>query len=263
MTAPEAEIKLTKKICYMIGFFHADGSLSAYSRNRGKFEIELSRKDRKILKKFQRMIPCHSRYRERTRDTNFKNTYRSAILTVNDLHFRNFLKSVGCPVGRKDLIIAPPNPLPYPISYFRGYADGNGSVGFTETGTPFLSVTTNSDAIKDFVLSFLFKRFGLRKKVSRNTRDNIYNIMVTRENAVALSRLLYLRGGLCLSRKKKAAKEIQNWKNPFPKANRRTWFSDEDEIVLKFSVEKAAKKLKRSERSIKMRHWRLNQQRIN
>lgn len=242
----------------MIGFLHADGSLSEATRNRGRLTVELNKVDKGILYEFKKLIPVKSSITERTRDTNFKQGSESATLTVHDLGFRNFLKSVGCLVGRKDLIVAPPEPLPYPVDYFRGYVDGNGSLGFSQLGLPFVSITTNSDGIKNFVSDFLLQHLGCRKKISRNTRDNIYNIMVMRQGAVDLARLLYLTdNALCLPRKLRIAEALQKWISPFPIKKCQSWLPEDDTMILTLPLAQAAQHLKRTEQSIKMRLWRL------
>ena len=93
---------------YMFGFFQADGHLHRQRNDKGKFTLELAKRDEHILYDFQKLISVYSSVIPRTRDTNFKKDYKSCILTVCALSFRESLCSLGLLYGKKSYLIKPP-----------------------------------------------------------------------------------------------------------------------------------------------------------
>lgn len=185
-------------LSYYFGFAQTDGTLSVQSRNRGRLSIELARSDEEVLRQLAASLPCSSTLTWRTRDTNFKKGYESSVLSVFDRAFRDLVCQWGLPVGRKDMLIGPPTVAFSEVDYVRGLIDGDGSLGFTERGLPFLSLVTSSDALADFYVGFLHRTIGGRRKTtSRNRRDQVYNIAVFKEGAQAVAARLYYEG--CLS----------------------------------------------------------------
>ncbi|WCS70045.1 hypothetical protein Goe27_01670 [Bacillus phage vB_BsuM-Goe27] len=252
---------LTKPdFAYFYGFIQADGSLSEDTRNRGRLRIEVGYKDCSLLEKFKELLPYNSSIRVRERDTNFKEGYKSAILSVYSLGLREDLISLGMAYGKKSDSIAP---MPGNCSindYFRGIIDGDGSLGITAQGFPFVSLVTESDTLKDEYLAFLKTVTGKTKTARRNTRDNVYNITVYKEDAQELVKALNYQKGLCLDRKKKKAEEVLNWVRPAGMrkvTNQKPWTEEEDNYVLTHSVQEAAEHLGRTLSSIKNRKFRL------
>jgi hypothetical protein len=244
---------------YLLGFLHADGHLSESSRNRGKVSIELNIRDKDICKKFKNLIPFYSSISYRTRNTNFKTNYTSVVWSVYDLEFRKLLKSWGLTAGKKSDSITQPVDVSE-VDYYRGLIDGDGSLGFTAKGFPFVSLVVSSGFLKDTYLKFLELITGKLKTSSLNKRDGIYNIVVYKEDAQALINVLYYEGCIALSRKSKIATKILNWKRPkgMKQVFHTPWTKTQDEIVLSNSVKEAAKLLNRTVKSVASRRHRLN-----
>lgn len=205
---------LDKNDSYIYGLLITDGSMYLTTRNRGKVTLEISKKDEDIVMKLNKLIPKSKIY-ERVRNTNFKNNSVTKIFSNHQLSFRTKLISQGFPI--KDKTINANTPIDYydEYSFWRGVIDGDGSLGFIKDGTPFISLVTKSEKLKDEFLSFIRKELGIDKHLNRNKRDNIYNIVIKAENAVKLSKLLYLTDtstNLYINRKYIKAKEMQNWK---------------------------------------------------
>lgn len=129
---------------YLFGFAQTDGHLYEQSRNRGKLRIEIGKQDAEILETFKRLLPFNSSIRYRVRTTNFGKNYESVIWTVCDKGFRDCLKDWGFPVGKKSEIIKTPCVEFSQTDYFRGLIDGDGSLGLTANGFPFVSLVTSS-----------------------------------------------------------------------------------------------------------------------
>lgn len=249
---------LNKEESYIIGFFQADGTLYEQDRNRGRLSVELSKKDEDILYKINNIVLEYSSIKDRVRDTNFKENYESSILSIYDINFRNKLKKY-IPVGKKDDKIKFPTDV-VDVDYIRGLIDGDGSVGFTSKGFPFVSFVTSSEHIARGYENFIYNNTGKLKKNNPNARDGVYNIMVTKEDAQKLVSVLYYKGCLSLDRKHNSAMEVLKWERPEDMVQRgptKKWDSYQDEYILNNSIEMSMEHLNRSKQSIKTRLWRL------
>jgi hypothetical protein len=242
----------TPWVGYLIGLAQTDGHLSVASRNRGRLSIELSSRDEDVLIRLREVIPYRSSIGTRRRTTNFKDAYESSILVVCARAFRDGLIDCGVPVGEKSRSIAPP-PMPFSEpDYVRGLIDGDGSVGTTAEGLPFVSLNTSSDAIAQYFVDFIARVTGKReKRPGRNRRDDVYNICVFRQDAVRLAELLYYSNCIALDRKRSAAASIRTWRPPPPRPRIcRRWSPIEDEIALSTRAGVAARELGRTVRAV-------------
>ena len=250
---------------YFFGFCQTDGHLYAGKGQKGRLSIELSVRDESVLHAFSEMFPVYSSTRYRDRTTNF-GPHRSVVWTVCDLGFRRELIGLGLPPGRKSATVTPPS-LPFSArDYLRGVIDGDGSVGFTRTGKPFIGLVTASRALAEFFCAQILEVVGEHRTATRNTRDGVYNLMVAGDPAAPLAAWLYPEGGLALDRKRKAAGEAAAWTRPAgmrarPEFGTRRWTAEEDADVFTGSVREAAARLNRSERSVNMRRVRLRKAR--
>ena len=245
---------------YLFGFAQTDGHLYETTRNRGRLRIELSKRDEKLLQEFQKRLPFNSTIMERVRNTNFGNGFVFVNWSVYDKRFRDWLVKCGFQSGSKSKIITTPIGKYSKVDYFRGLIDGDGSLGLTGNGFPFLSIVTSSPLIADEYLNFLESITGKKKTSKPNERDNVQNIAIYKEDAQKVVEQLYYKNCLALPRKISKAKEVLSWKRPKTMKrieNRKRWTIDEDKFILSNSVEKAMKKLDRSRKSVEIRIWRL------
>ena len=196
---------------YIYGLLSTDGHMSEQSRNRGRITLEINKKDIDILYKIKELLPITCSIRERERVTNFGHN-SSAILSIYDMEYRLKMQSHGFIVGRKDMKITPPTNTEYSLyDYWRGVIDADGSLGITALNKAFVSVVLNSEIMKESYIDLLEPIIGYRKKINRNKRDNIYNIMVNNAHAVDLVHKLYYMGCLGIERKISKAQEIVLW----------------------------------------------------
>ena len=251
---------------YIIGFLQGDGSHYEQSRNRGKIQVEISKIDKDILDEIEidlKSIAYIGR-RERERNTNFKDNYMSSILSIYNLDLRQQLKQF-VPVGKKASIIEPPVEMRNfnKYSYIRGLTDADGSLGITSLIRPFWSLCTSSEYIKNFIIADIKVALNFEKRLSRNKRDNVYNIILFDEDAVEYTRLLYKDATIYLGRKYQKFLEIQNWERSISKrvGRKKTWLSYEDKVITNRSISLKEKSLllDRTPSSIKTRLWRLKQ----
>jgi len=246
---------------YMYGLIQTDGHMSSDTRNRGKVSIELSEQDRAVLETFMQLIPFHSKISTRTRATNFSQQFTPVTWRIYDKRFRDQLHSLGMPYGKKSAMIAPPTSEYSEIDYFRGILDGDGSLGLTGNSYPFVALITASPVLAEAYLSFLSKLTGKLKKLAPNTRDDIYNIIVYKEDAQFVASTLYYDGCLALARKKQSAHMIREWQRPESMRKcdfvRKTWTVDEDKYILSHTIEESVESLGRTLNSVKVRLWRL------
>ncbi|HMS38747.1 MAG TPA: LAGLIDADG family homing endonuclease [Pyrinomonadaceae bacterium] len=245
---------------YLFGFIQTDGHLYQNSRNRGRLSIELGKRDEELLLELQKRLPFNSTISERTRKTNFSDKYVSVIWNVFDKKFRDFLTESGLPSGSKSKTIVSPIGKCSRIDYFRGLIDGDGSLGLTAKGFPYLSFITASPEIANEYLSFLKSITNKEKTTTANKRDNVFNIAIYKEDAQKVVKILYYENCLALPRKIQKASDVLNWQRPIKMKkveNRKRWTDIEDNFILSNSVEIAMKHLDRSQNSIEMRLWRL------
>lgn len=266
---------MTPNFAYVIGFIQADGHLSTKRISddgkligKGKMQISLSIRDKEILPKIGNILADKFHISTRITDTNFKDNFESATLTINDIEVRQKLFDNGIPCGKKSEIVFPPKELEYDCDYWRGIIDGDGSLGLTSTGIPFISLITNSAKLANAYVAFLQSITGKIKTLTRNKRDNCYNIAIWREDAQIVAKKLYYKNCLAIDRKKNKAKEVNSWKRPKDMKMRdfecKKWNDKEDAILLSNNDDqKVASILNRTIRSIKMRRWRLDRKSKN
>ena len=260
-------MEINNNTSYMIGLFQTDGSLSKGKGNKGKFQLEISSKDKDIIFKLKDIIPYYSGIRTRTRYTKIKKYEYNCdyiSLSVCRLEFRNFLFESGVPYGKKSKIIKPPLYLEKLSikDYVRGLYDGDGSLGMTKENIPYISFTTDSDDIAYFLVEYISKITNKPiKNIKRNKRDNIYNIVITKEDAIELCNEIYYDGCISLDRKFQKSLDVKNWKRPNNMKhndNRKIWTKYQDEYILNHEIDESMDYLNRTEESVKMRLWRLN-----
>lgn len=223
---------------YFIGLAQSDGTLQEQDRNRGRFSIELKAEDEDLLNEVGSIFDCYSSITKRTRDTNFELNYESVILRLYDKSFRDEIKKY-VPVGKKSSDISEPAGISL-RDYYRGIIDGDGSLGITGQGIPFISLVTASESLARSYETFIEKVTGLKKHTNRNKRDNVFNIMVTKEGAQKLIAYLYYDKCLGLKRKKEAAKQALAWKRPASmrrKPDKIIWTPIQDEFLITHTPE--------------------------
>lgn len=265
-------LQIDTNYSYMIGLFQTDGSMAEESRNRGDISLELGIKDEDIIYKLEKIIPYNSTVSTRKEDVIIKRNGKvyeykdseSICLRVYNKHFRNFLLKCNIPYGKKSKIIIPPLHIKElsVIDYMRGLFDGDGSLGFTEGGWPFVSFVTISTEMANFLLDYISELLNQpRKDVNPNTRDKAYNIVISKEDAMLFCQKIYYDGCLSMNRKYNISKEIQKWVRPLDMKKRdfqkKKWTKDEDNYIMNHTIEESEEKLNRTKNSIEIRKLRL------
>jgi hypothetical protein len=150
LTTPVFDQVKDPDIAYAIGLLQTDGTHSGSLDGKGRVSLELAIRDEGILTRIASLLPCYSSIGHRTRTTNFADNYETAILRFYDQATRRSAAGAGILVGRKSAEIAPPTGPLAVADYLRGLLDGDGSVGFTRKGEPFVSMVTASPSIARF-----------------------------------------------------------------------------------------------------------------
>ncbi|MFE1440846.1 LAGLIDADG family homing endonuclease [Streptomyces sp. NPDC058739] len=246
---------------YMFGFLQADGHLAKGVGQKGRLSVEITARDIDLLREFQKLTPYNSSITGRSRSTNFAEAHTSAVWTLCSLEARTRLNELGLPYGRKSQKIAPPRGAFSRRDYLRGLIDADGSVGHTSQGWPFVSLTTASTPIAVFLCTYAREITGAERTLKRNARDDIYNVLYTKENAQSLAANLYYTGCLSLERKRSAAHNLAAWVRPVgskPRPPRIKWSSEQDRILLTApAIADAAAQLGHSRSACQVRRWRL------
>ncbi|WDO06898.1 LAGLIDADG family homing endonuclease [Streptomyces murinus] len=246
---------------YMFGFLQADGHLSRGTGQKGRLTVEVSARDVGLLRSFQKLTPYYSRITERTRPTNFAAMSTTAVWSLYSLEARTRVNGLGLPYGRKSGTIAPPSVEFSYRDYLRGLIDADGSVGHTNRGFPFVSLTTASGAIASCLCAYGKDVTGVGRTPGRNSRDGIHNVLYMMEAAQRLAADLYYPGCLSLERKHTAAGSLSAWVRPTGMRaayTARRWSDPEDRALLELNSPKAAADvLGRTVKSCDIRLWRL------
>lgn len=145
--------------------------------------------------------------------------------------------------------------------FWRGVFDGDGSLGYTGDGIPFMPLATKSETLKEAFCKLLYDKFGIEKNIKRNTRDNIYNIVIQNEEAVILANNLYRDDDIYhLNRKYEKAKEMLLWVRTKPKRPKGKKYTEEEENFIRtHSIEECVEKLGRTPKAISIKKYRLEQ----
>lgn len=248
-------------VSYFFGFAQADGHLWQGKGNKGKFSIDLMASDRPLLEAFAALLPCRTTLHDRTRDTNFKKQFASSGLLACDRGFREWLKAMGLPSGKKSDIVGLPLAPFSAVDYFRGWVDANGSVGITARGFPFVSFSTRSRAVFDGFLGFTTQTLHTTRSTTPNTRDRMFAVAFFKEDAQSIVRALgYETATLSLQRKRDKAIALLSWTRPRnmrTKYRAKRWTQADDAVVLSQPVAVAMEQLGRTEKSVRVRLWRL------
>jgi hypothetical protein len=247
---------------YVFGFMQADGHHYAGPGQKGSVTIEINAGDVDLLRAMQAVLPWRTSISFRTRRTNFAESYESAALTLCALEGRKRLLELGLPRGRKSAIIRPPvDPFSH-RDYIRGLIDADGSVGFTATGVPFVSIVTASPAIAELVAAEILCVTEARRTVRPNKRDGVVNLMVASDPAAVFARWLYQDACIALARKQAAGLAVAAWRRPEgmrARSAHKRWTPAEDAVVLRMPQTEAARQLGRTVQSVHLRKWRLHQ----
>ena len=192
---------MDKNDSYVFGILITDGNLYLDTRNRGRVQLEISKRDEDLVDKLVSLIPF-SKKSNRIRITNFSVKETSYVSFKNfKREFRENLIENGFPIKNKTENASTPLKKYDEAAFWRGVIDGDGSIGVTSKNEPFVSLVTKSEFLKEKYLEFLYKNFNITKNLNRNKRDNIYNIIVKNKDAVNLAKLLYDNNDIHLNRK--------------------------------------------------------------
>lgn len=246
----------TQEKSYIYGLLGTDGNLYLQDRNRGRITLEVNIKDKDIVEKLYNSIP-QSSIKTRTRDTNFKDKYESISFINYQLDFRTELINFGYPTVDKTNTISIPKQDYSERDFWRGVIDGDGSIGITASNEPFISLITKSENLKQYYCKMLFDNFNIVKVISRNKRDDVYNIVVKNENAIKLADFLYKDSFIYLERKYQKYLEVINWERTKKKVSRQMWTEKEIEFIKNHTIKESAIELNRTESSIRNKKYKV------
>lgn len=246
---------------YLFGLLQTDGHHTAGTRNRGRISIELKADDAAILHKLVGLVPWYSAVRYRTRDTNVGTGHRTATWTLSSWDARAELEALGLPSGPKSRSVAPPG-LPYARrDDVRGLIDGDGSVGFTAAGLPFMSFVTASEHLARYSEAYAEELTGIARHTNPTARDRAFNPMHQTDAAATIAAHLYQPGDLAIERKAVTAAQVGQRVRPagMRRAYKiKRWTKEEDEAVLADrALADIAAELGRTYQSVSMRRTRL------
>ena len=254
------ELLVEEEFAYAFGLLLADGSISRCKGKKGRVTLEINERDSDIIYYMANVLKDYRpKINRRTKTTNFKENNKLIRLALSNTQLVNEIEECGLPSGKKSKTCGLPTCNYNVKGLFRGFVDGDGSLGITSQGVPFISVVTASEDMKEAFLDLSQNLFGYRKKTSRNKRDDVYNIIWTREEAVELANFLYQGSeGKCIKRKYAKYVEIMAWVRTKPKASPRiVWTPEMDDIITSHRECEAMKLLGLSQHIVQYRRKKL------
>ncbi|MFC8383421.1 LAGLIDADG family homing endonuclease [Nocardia sp. NPDC057272] len=250
-------------VAYAIGLLQTDGSHEGDLNGKGRISLELAVRDESVLTHLAAALPCYSSIGHRTRATNFAAHSETATLRFYDRATRRAFAELGVAVGRKATEIRPPLTPYSEADYLRGLLDGDGSIGFTRKGEPFVSFVTASPSAAEFFCRAVRKVCGVERSCRPNRRDGVANVMVLNHAAARLAAWTwYSPDVIGVERKRIAAARVACWSPPPERAGRygalrKRWTAADDSVVLEYGSAEAAELLGRTVSSVSARRWRL------
>ena len=192
------------EVSYLLGLLHTDGWHTGRVDAKGKVGIELQERDVDVLRQLRDVIPCRTSLKRRQRRTNFADAYASYTLQFFDQAARVELAALGMPPGRKAYDLAVPQAAGLVVrDYLRGVLDGDGSVGFSRTGMPFITLVTASEHLARFFEGQIWEVCGVRRSTRRNSRN--------RAAAALAAHCWHADAWPAIPRKAAAAAEVAAW----------------------------------------------------
>ncbi|GEM33678.1 hypothetical protein NN3_46850 [Nocardia neocaledoniensis NBRC 108232] len=255
-------------VAYVIGLLQTDGSHEGSLDGKGRISLELAVRDENVLLQVADILPCYSSIGRRSRSTNFADHSETATLRFYDRGTRQALANLGVPVGRKARHIEPPAQPFARADYLRGLLDGDGSIGFTRKGEPFISFVTASPTAAEFFCRAVRDVCGVERSCRPNQRDGVCNVMVLNRAAAQLAAWAWCEPVVIgIERKRAAAALVAQWSPPAAKegrygVTRKQWTAADDDVVLEHSPTVAAGLLGRTVSSVSARRWRLRREMV-
>lgn len=200
-------LSLDNKQSYLLGLLQSDGHRNSKFNN--SISIEISNRDRDILEKIKILFSLPNKISTRVRDTNFIKNYTSCSLAIHSSSIANIINFIPC--GVKSEIVMPPDVNYFEHDYWRGFIDGDGSLGLRKSYaklSPFISIATNSEHIARSFEQYVFRHSYSKNKSNRNKRDNSFNITIGGSYCKSIVEKLYYPNCLSLDRKMKKANAI-------------------------------------------------------
>lgn len=230
----------TPEMAYILGFIAADGCIntkqnitkSGGKKNRNVLQISLQEDDYEHLVKIKDALEYSGEVSIYYLSGKYKGSGRKyASLHIHSKTLIDDIKETGIRERKSfDKEIPVSLPSEFEIDYFRGYFDGNGSVGVqyptnskgkrTETCQIRVRITSGSkvnlEQMQEMLVSYGLKR----KKINKCGSNNAYDICYSTKESIILYDLMYSGNEMKLDRKyKDFTSYIQLRKNDIKKSN--------------------------------------------
>ena len=103
------------------------------------------------------------------------------------------------------------------------------------------------------------EKFNIYKNVHPNKRDKIYNIVLKNEDAISFANFMYENNNIHLKRKYDKYKQFSQWKRTKKRIRQKSWTIDDINFIKTHDIRESMIVLNRTEKSIKMKLWKLRQ----
>lgn len=181
----------TEEKAYILGFVYADGYIDGKEKSLG---IDVNKRDIDILYKIKEATRCKNDLHKSSTE-NCVRLYLCSKKMVNDLKnvgvYRNKTKTIRMPLLEDELY----------RHFMRGYCDGDGHVGLTQT-----VIVTGSEQFHKDMVSLLENKFKM--KMSTRKQGNTWYLVLSRKD-LCIVEWMYDNCSIYLDRKYNSY--IENW----------------------------------------------------
>lgn len=215
MSLRKSKVKLSwnNNFAYIIGVIATDGNLSSDLRH-----LIITSKDFEMVKNCKEYLELTNKITRASRGGSKEKKYY--MLQFGDRNFFEFLLGLGLTPRKSKTMAELKIPKNYFPDFFRGCIDGDGSLSISahpESKHPQYKMRLCS-ASNDFliwILRLCKETFDVTGgSISKTDRSSVFTLTFGKSDSIRISKMIYLKNVLCLSRKKKIAlKMLGEWRN--------------------------------------------------
>lgn len=199
----EAFNVLTADTAYWLGFLLADGCITQPTNCSPRLSLKLASVDEGHLLKFKQFLSAEQPILREVTSTGRSASY----ITIVSAALCSSLVQYNI-VPRKTFIAKPPEALMLNRDFWRGYIDGDGSLGVYRLG-PKISIVGTRETCESFLL--FVREVGITTNVSISPAKNVCVLSLSCYKAKELAPVLYDNATTYLTRKYETANRIKHW----------------------------------------------------
>ncbi len=198
----------SSNLAYAIGLITTDGNLSKDNRH-----ISLTSKDKEQIENFKLCLGLTNKIGRKARGGELEKKYY--LLQFGDVHFYQFLKSIGLKPNKSKILSDLKIPKKYFFDFLRGHFDGDGtsySYWDKRWRSSFMFYTVFISASKNHILWLkrtIEKNIKIKGHLTKSVNSSTYHLKYAKtESLKLLPEIYYNKDLICLTRKRLKIEEV-------------------------------------------------------